>query len=197
MLVGQSLANNTQGVPGTWKWTGYRWSLLSRTSPAAADTAGYDPVSHRLLAYGAQAPFTPGSGMGAPSSPGYCRTWAFNGRRWSELGPVTTPDRAPGVLTASPDGRRLLLINTRSHTWVWTSRDWQLHDPGWPRYRPRIMDRCRSELTATTSAHADERALRVLYGEPRGMADRDSSGSLARAATERSPDVSSCARLGS
>jgi hypothetical protein len=125
VLVGQSLANTPKGVDGTWRWTGHRWALLSSTSPEGADTMAYAPVSRRLLADGGQEPFTPGPRMGAPSAPGYARTWAFTGRHWSELHAPTPIDRAPGVLTISPDGFRLLLINTHGHIWSWTGRDWQ------------------------------------------------------------------------
>ncbi|HXA63046.1 MAG TPA: hypothetical protein VNW94_28195, partial [Streptosporangiaceae bacterium] len=131
VLVGHTLAHTdataTQDTPGTWKWTGHRWSLLSHTTPTAASSLAYDPVSRRLLAYGGQQPYTAGPGMGVPNLPGYSRTWAFTGTSWVELHPATTPDQAPGVLTASPDGHRLLLINTFGQTWIWTGQDWQRH----------------------------------------------------------------------
>jgi hypothetical protein len=124
VLVGQSLAYTASSVPGTWKWTSQGWSQISATTPTGTQSLGYDPLSHRLLAYGGQAPFTPERGLGQ-SSTGYSRTWAFDGSQWQELHPVTTPDRAPGTLTASPDGRLLMLINTSGQTWTWTGQDWQ------------------------------------------------------------------------
>lgn len=150
VLVGQTLVNTPRGVPGTWRWTPHRWTLLSPTGPTTADTMGYDPISHRLLAFGGQEPFTPGPGMGVASTPGYARTWAFTGRRWSEFHPLTLPDRAPGVLTASPDGHRLLLINTHGHVWTWTGRDWQPHPT-----RGAPTGGNRSWIGATPSAATD------------------------------------------
>jgi hypothetical protein len=123
VLVGVSHANTP--VPGTWEWAGHGWSELSVTAPTGADSLGYDPVSHLLIAYGEQEPVQPGPGMGAPATSGYSRTWAFAGTSWYELHPLTAPDRADGTLTASPDGHRLMLINTRGQAWTWTGQDWQ------------------------------------------------------------------------
>lgn len=127
VLVGHTLANvaSVQDTPGTWKWTGRSWSLLSPTAPDGASSLAYDPVSHRLLAYGGQQPIKAAPGMGMANSPGYSRTWTFTGKRWAELRPPTTPDPASGVLTATPDGTRLLLINTSGQTWTWTGQTWQ------------------------------------------------------------------------
>lgn len=48
-----------------------------------------------------------------------------------ELHPATIPGRAPGVLTPSPDLRRLLLVTTLGQTWTWTGHDWQRYQaPG-------------------------------------------------------------------
>ena len=127
MLVGHSLANvaGPQDTPGTWKWTGRRWALLSPTAPDGASSMAYDPVSRRLIAYGGQQPITAAPGMGMANNPGYSRTWAFTDNRWAELNPPTVPERASGVLTANPDGTRLLLINTSGQTWTWTGESWQ------------------------------------------------------------------------
>jgi hypothetical protein len=75
---------------------------------------GVSPHMGRVIAYG-------------QTTPGYSSTWAFSGTHWVELHPPTTPDRAPGVLTPSPDGQHLLLINTRGKTWTWTGQYWQYH----------------------------------------------------------------------
>ena len=124
VLVGQSLADTPDGL-GTWKWTGHRWSLLSSTIPQQADSMSYDPVSHRLLAYGGLQPSFPSGDVGAPGTVGYSQTWALTSTGWVELHPRTIPGRAPGVLTPSPDLGRLLLITTPGQTWAWTGQNWE------------------------------------------------------------------------
>lgn len=125
VLVGQSLADTPESLPGTWKWTGHTWSLLSPTIPDQADSMGYDPVSHRLLAYGGMQPSSPPGDVGAPATLGYSRTWALTGAGWVELHPGNTPGRVAGVLTASPDLRRLLLVTALGRTWTWTGQTWE------------------------------------------------------------------------
>jgi hypothetical protein len=126
VLIGYSRYGDTSGVLGTWRWTGHRWALLSPAPVGlVGGSLGYDPVSRRLLAYRGEEPFTAGPGMGVRNSPGFSRTWSLEGRRWVEQRSVTAPDRASGILTRTPDGHRLLLINTRGQTWTWTGRDWQ------------------------------------------------------------------------
>jgi hypothetical protein len=118
-------AATPKSLPGTWKWTGHTWSLLSPTTPDQAGSMGYDPVSHRLLAYGGMQPSSPPGDMGAPATLGYSRTWALTGAGWVELHPVSTPGRVAGVLTASPDLRRLLLVTALGQIWAWTGRTWE------------------------------------------------------------------------
>jgi hypothetical protein len=131
VLVGQSLAYTPSSTQGTWKRDGNRWSLLSPTSPEQADSMGYDPVSHLLIAYGGMQPSTPSGDAGAAGTLGYSQTWALTGTGWVELHPATIPGRAPGVLTPSPDLRRLLLVTTLGQTWTWTGHDWQRYQaPG-------------------------------------------------------------------
>jgi hypothetical protein len=97
VLVGQSLAYTPASLPGTWKWTGRTWSLLSPTIPDQADSMGYDPVSHRLLAYGGMQPSFPKGDMGAPATVGYTQTWALTGAGWVELHPPNTPRGRPDL----------------------------------------------------------------------------------------------------
>lgn len=125
VLVGASRAMSTRGAEGTWAWRAGRWALLSPTAPELATTMALDPASHRLVAYGGQAAFTPAAGMGAPAMPGYRRTWVLRGRGWVEVHPATPPARAPGVLTVSPDGSTLLLVQSAGATWAWTGGVWQ------------------------------------------------------------------------
>lgn len=129
VLVGKSRADQPGSGPGTWKWTGGRWTLLSSTVPVDATSLAYDPVSHRLIAYAGQQPFSPKPGMGVSSVSGYSRTWAFTGGRWVELlsenTPVQQPEDAPGVLAPGPDDGRLMLINALGRTWTWTGRGWR------------------------------------------------------------------------
>lgn len=130
VLVGQSLYSSSLSRSGTWRWAGHHWSLLSATSPDGADSLGFDPVSHRLLAYAGMRPSGPNVPPDAPVTLGYSHTWAFTAAGWAQLHPPSPPARAPGVLTMSPDGRRLLLITTLAQTWAWTGRTWR-------RYRTR------------------------------------------------------------
>jgi hypothetical protein len=131
VLVGKSRAYQPGSGPGTWKWTGGRWTLLSSTVPVDATSLAYDPVSHRLIAYAGRQPFSPSPkrGMGVSSVSGYSRTWAFTGGRWVELlsenTPVQQPEEAPGVLAPGPDDGRLMLINALGRTWTWTGRGWR------------------------------------------------------------------------
>ena len=125
VLTGQSLAYTPKSLPGTWKWTGLTWSLLSPTTPDQADSMGYDPVSHRLLAYGGMQPSSPPGDVGAPATPGYSQTWALTSAGWVELRPGSTPGRVGGVLTPSPDLRRLLLVTALGQTWTWTGQAWE------------------------------------------------------------------------
>lgn len=126
ILVGGP-AMSTSGSDGTWAWRGGRWALRSPTAPEGATTMAFDPVSRRLVAYGGQAPFTPAPGMGAPAMRGYSRTWVLGRRGWAEVSPATSPARSPGVLTASPDGSALLLVQSTGATWAWTGSDWRRH----------------------------------------------------------------------
>src|ERR1035437_8558999 len=89
VLVGQSLAYTPSSTQGTWKRDGNRWSLLSPTSPEQADSMGYDPVSHLLIAYGGMQPSTPSGDAGAAGTLGYSQTWALTGTGWVELHPAT------------------------------------------------------------------------------------------------------------
>lgn len=131
VLTGQSRASGLGDVSGTWKWTGHGWSLLSATNPEQADSMAYDPVSGRLLAYGGMQPSGPSAGEeGAPATLGYSQTWALTDAGWIQLHPGTTPDRAVGVLTLSPDLRRLLLITTLGQVWAWTGQQWERY-PVW------------------------------------------------------------------
>jgi hypothetical protein len=125
VLVGQSLAYTPKSLPGTWKWTGHTWSLLSPTIPGQVGSMGYDPVSHRLLAYGGMQPLFPSSDVGAAATLGYSQTCALTDAGWAELHPSTTPGRVDGVLTASPDLRRLLLVTALGQTWTWTGQTWE------------------------------------------------------------------------
>jgi len=125
VLVGVSRAMSASGTEGTWAWRAGRWAVLSPTAPEVATTMALDPASRRLVAYGGQAPFTPVAGMGAPAMPGYRRTWVLRGRAWAEVHPATSPARSPGVLTVSPDGSTLLLVQSTGATWAWTGGAWQ------------------------------------------------------------------------
>lgn len=156
-------------------WTGRNWRLLSLSSPKTADTVGYDPISHRLLAYGGREPATPPAGAGAPTTPGYSSTWAFSGTHWVELHPPTTPDRALGVLTPSPDGQHLLLINTRGKTWTWTGQDWQYHPTHgnpFPSRSPRndialsaATDPAQGQIVLLTTGSADNDETWTLHDD--------------------------------
>ena len=125
VLVGRTRALTAAATAGTWRWTGHHWALVTATTPEAAGSMAADPASGALLAYGGQAPFTPGPGMGAASTAGYSRTWQLTGSGWQELHPATVPDHAPGVMTDTPDGTRLLLISTTGLTWTWIGNAWQ------------------------------------------------------------------------
>jgi hypothetical protein len=46
VLVGVSLAGTPMGEPGTWEWTGHRWSLLSGASPGGASPDGADSLGY-------------------------------------------------------------------------------------------------------------------------------------------------------
>jgi hypothetical protein len=124
VLVGQARAATPGGL-GTWEWTGRTWSLLSPTTPDQADSMGYDPVSHRLLAYGGTQPSSPSGNADAAGTVGYSQTSALTGTGWVQLHPPSTPGRTAGVLTVSPDLRRLLLVTALGQTWTWTGQTWQ------------------------------------------------------------------------
>lgn len=123
-LVGRTRALTPSATDGTWRWTGHDWALVTATTPQTADSMAADPATGVLLAYGGQAPFTPGPGMGGAGTAGYSRTWQLTGNGWEQLHPATVPDRAPGVLTVTPDGAHLLLITTTGHAWTWTDNSW-------------------------------------------------------------------------
>jgi hypothetical protein len=160
VLTGQSRASDQSlvgNISGTWEWTGRRWSLLSATGPGQADSMAYDPVSGRLLAYGGMQPSVAGE-EGAPDSPGYSQTWALTGAGWSQLHPETTPDRAAGVLTLSPDLRRLLLITTLGQVWAWTGQRWERY---LARGGPAASAWTNATLAATTSPSRHQVVLLV------------------------------------
>lgn len=162
ILVGVSLTANTSGVAGTWAWTGRRWVLLTPTAPAAADSLGYDPTSRRMIAYGGQAPFNPGPGLGAPATVGYSRTWALTPAGWLELHPRHPPERAPGVLTATPKGSRLLLIDTRGRVWAWNGSDWRARPA---RGGPAARELSGAQLTAAPDPPTGQVVVLVSGGE--------------------------------
>jgi hypothetical protein len=138
-----------QGHDGTWQHSDAGWALLSSTTPDYGASIGADPISGRLIAYLGQQPYTPPAGYLAPAESGYTHTWELAASGWQLLPPATVPSLAGGVLTPSPDGSQLLLVNTRGETWAWTGVTWS-------RYRtdnaPKLAD-AQTVAAATDTAH--------------------------------------------
>ena len=138
-----------QGHDGTWQHTGVGWALLSSTTPDYGATIGIDPISGRLIAYLGQQPYTPPAGDMAPDEPGFTHTWELAASGWQLLPPATVPSMAAGVLTPSPDGSQLLLLNTSGETWAWTGVTWIRYSTD---NAPKLAD-AQSVVAATDTAH--------------------------------------------
>ena len=138
-----------QGHDGTWQHTGAGWSLLSATTPDYGATIGIDPISGRLIAYLGQQPHTPPPGDMAPDEAGFTHTWELASSGWQLLPPATVPSMAAGVLTPSPDGSQLLLVNTSGETWAWTGVTWSRYSTD---DAPKLAD-AQSVAAATDTAH--------------------------------------------
>ena len=138
-----------QGHDGTWQHTGAGWSLLSATTPDYGATIGIDPISGRLIAYLGQQPHTPPPGDMAPDEAGFTHTWELASSGWQLLPPATVPSMAAGVLTQSPDGSQLLLVNTSGETWAWTGVTWSRYSTD---DAPKLAD-AQSVAAATDTAH--------------------------------------------
>ncbi len=138
-----------QGHDGTWQHTGAGWALLSSTTPDYGATIGVDPISGRLIAYLGQSPYTPPSGYLAPAESGYTHTWELAPSGWQLLPPAAVPSMASGVLTPSPDGSQLLLVNTLGETWAWTGVTWSRYSTD---NAPKLAD-AQSVAAATDTTH--------------------------------------------
>ena len=113
-----------QGHDGTWQHTSAGWALLSSTGPDYGASIGIDPNSGRLIAYLGQQPYTPPPGYMAPDEPGFTHTWELAASGWQLLPPANVPSMAAGMLTPSPDGSQLLLVNTSGESWARTGDTW-------------------------------------------------------------------------
>lgn len=125
LIVLGSTAPPPQGSTGTWQHTAAGWTTLTPTTPEYGASLGYDPASHRLIAFAGQRPYNPPPGSLAPVMSGFAHTWALTDGGWQQLQPADAPTSAPGVLTASPDGAQLLLVTSLGQTWAWTGDDWR------------------------------------------------------------------------
>jgi hypothetical protein len=149
LIVVGSTQSPPQGHDGTWQHTGAGWALLSSTTPDYGAALGVDPISGRLIAYLGQSPYTPPPGYMAPAESGYTHTWELAASGWQMLPPAPVPSMAGGVLTPSPDGSQLLLVNTLGETWAWAGGTWSRYSTD---NAPKLTN-AQSVAAATDTAH--------------------------------------------
>jgi Galactose oxidase, central domain len=112
----------------TWLWNGTSWVVAAGPGPAARSDAAmaYDSTTAQTLLFGGQSD-------PAGSSPSHllADTWTWNGSRWSQQRPKTTPPaRASATLSDGPNLASAVLFGgtgTRSQlgdTWLWSGTEW-------------------------------------------------------------------------
>jgi hypothetical protein len=113
-------------------------SNRNRPGPLVNFSAGYDPVSQRLILFGGQ---EPGSATGSGLS---AATWAWDGRGWARLTPTNAPPaQIQASMAVDPISGHLLLVGGDAYsggvnaagqwvdhwaptegTWLWDGSNW-------------------------------------------------------------------------
>ncbi|MBK8978613.1 MAG: hypothetical protein IPM29_22175 [Planctomycetes bacterium] len=110
--------NTSLGDTWTYDRTTGVWQQVANTGPSARHGAAMhrDPVSGDVILFG--------GGTGAAAS----ETWRWDGSRWSQPRPATTPPaRAFALMTVDGLGGRLTMAKGSSapnDLWEWTGTDW-------------------------------------------------------------------------
>lgn len=103
----------------TWTFDGRAWNKVSTSGPANEEGAAlaYDPRSRTVVLFGGVSS-TFGGG-------GYQTTWSWDGLRWRELNPDTSPPEGPAVMAYDDGTRQMILVTWDTATWEWTGTTWR------------------------------------------------------------------------
>lgn len=153
---------NWPNLDPVWEWDGARWAYLEPRGPAPSlrydHGMTFDPVGRRIVMFGGyDGRFTL-----------FDETWAWDGRAWTLLTPITRPPARWGHSMVTDEARNRVVMfggslstwhSGSDETWEWDGRDWTQVATG-VRPPPR---------TAQAMAY-DRQARRVLlYGGWRGV----------------------------
>lgn len=135
VIFGGNSFNSGTDFADTWVFDGATWTQVEpATSPRPLSYASmiYDPVNRGLLLYGGYLPYDPNQ-PGAQNQTN--ETWFWDGSRWTQFSPVTSPPRAITNSLAYDDAtsRAVLYLygdyadlfqQKDGETWEWDGQDW-------------------------------------------------------------------------
>jgi hypothetical protein len=122
------LLDQVQG--STWTWDGATWTpqaTLTHPGPRSGAAMAYDAATKQVILFGGQ---SVASGSSALSD-----TWSWDGSRWTQLSPATSPPpMAAHTLAYDPATSQLVLFGVeptqhRPVTWTWDGTTWTQQSP--------------------------------------------------------------------
>ncbi|HEY5200305.1 MAG TPA: cell wall-binding repeat-containing protein [Acidothermaceae bacterium] len=126
---------NCSGANPLWVWDGETWS----NPPGGADapvrespTIVYDGATRRVLMFGGDRPSCGGQPRTALAD-----TWEWNGSRWVQQHPATSPAPGAGACAAYDlDTKQVVMFGgsgisgvSDPNTWTWNGTNWTAHQP--------------------------------------------------------------------
>jgi N-acetylneuraminic acid mutarotase len=150
----------------TWLWDGQNWAELpsSSSGPPARDSATLAYDGHQLILFG---------GHRITTGPFYLDdTWAFNGTRWQQLHPASSPPAraGAGVVQQAPDG--VVIVGGFSETAqgsTYYNDMWRWDGSNWTRLSSIMPGPANRYLFMTTQD--TRRGLGLLFGGKAGSTD--------------------------
>jgi hypothetical protein len=114
----------------TWAWDGTSWSRLATDGPPGREDAllAYDRAHERVILYGGRRLIEgPDRAMRVLTD-----TWAFDGRRWTQLDSIGPGPREHAAMVYDADGDRIVVFGgwdpvgdaPRRDAWEWKGEQW-------------------------------------------------------------------------
>jgi hypothetical protein len=114
------------GTQGTWAWDGRSWARLAAPGEPpdrAGPIAAYDGATGQVVLFGGVI-----LDQTVIRAVNYFDTWTWNGTRWSQQHPTTTPTMTSGCAGYNPTTKQFLMVGGSSsgmEAWSWTGSDWE------------------------------------------------------------------------
>jgi hypothetical protein len=130
--------DHLHNVNDTWTWDGTNWTQRNTPVAPAPRNSGqmvYDPVHHQTLLFGGCS-FDTGCGYSDTRSYILGDTWAWDGTKWSQLHPATSPPgrEYAGMTWDAKLGKIVLFggdgpTGYLNDTWTWDGTNWTHEHP--------------------------------------------------------------------